>query len=239
MKNQFVAAVLAVGIMAASVAAAEKKWSDTAQFTLLSANGNTKASTLGASNLFKNSFGRWSLELPAGALTTKTDGQRTAEQYHAGEKLQAKVDDRNYVFEKFQWERDTFAGFAHRYDLSGGVGREWVKNAQHLFLSELGGGYINEQPVKTNERNTFGSGRAYAKYEYTLSQTAKFSQDAEYLHSFKDSADYRVNTETAVISSLSTHLSLKVGHTLKHRNKPPKDFGKNDTLTSVALIVNY
>jgi putative salt-induced outer membrane protein YdiY len=44
---------------------------------------------------------------------------------------------------------------------------------------------------------------------------------------------------SALTAGLSTHLSLKLGYLFKHVNKPPVGFGKNDSLTSAALIVNY
>jgi putative salt-induced outer membrane protein len=216
-----------------------KPWKDQAQLSYLSANGNTKSTTIGASNLFSWTGGHFLLELPAGALNTKSKGERTAEQYYAGEKLQYKITDRNYAFEKFLWERNTFAGFDHRYDVSGGLGREWWKTDTDNFLTELGGGYINEQRVKTAGRTKFGSGRGYAKYARKLSATADFSQDAEYLHNFKESRDYRVNTETALITSISTNLSLKVSYGWKFRNLPPPTFAKSDSLTAVSLIINY
>jgi putative salt-induced outer membrane protein YdiY len=238
MKRILTVAILLSGVAGFARAAETKAWKDEAQFSFLNANGNTKSTTLGANNLFTWTKGRATLELPAGALNTKSKGERTAEQYFAGEKFQVRVDARNYVFEKFQWERNTFAGFAHRYDGSVGLGREWMKTATQSFLTELGGGYINEQRLD-GARAKFGSGRGYGKYEKVLSATAKFAQDAEYLRNFKEARDWRLTTDTALITSISTNLSLKVGYNWKHRNLPPAGFGKNDTLSSVSLIVNY
>lgn len=233
---------LAIAALAAGAVRAEeapvKNWKDTAQFSFLDANGNTDSTTLGASNLFTWTRNKWTLLLPAGALNTKSNGVRTAEQYYAGEKVEFKIDARNYLFERYQWERNVFAGFAHRHDLSGGVGREWFKTPTDNFLTELGAGYINEQRV-ASDRVTFGSGRGYAKYAHKLSATADFSQDAEYLHNLKESKDYRFNAETALTAALTTRMSLKLSYALKFRNTPPPAFGKTDTLTAVSLIVNY
>jgi len=230
-------ATLAGGVLQAAESPV-KNWKDTAQFSFLDANGNTESTTLGASNLFTWTRNKWTLLLPAGALNTKSNGVRTAEQYYAGEKVEYKLDDRNYLFERYQWERNVFAGFAHRHDLSGGVGREWLQTKTDTFLTELGAGYINEQRV-ASERVTFAVGRGYAKYAHKLSATADFSQDAEYLHNFKESKDYRFNAESALTAVLTTRLSLKVSYGLKFRNTPPPSFGKTDTLTAVSLIVNY
>lgn len=236
--KKLTAILLTLFFAAGAFAAGAKPWSQKAQLSYLSANGNTKSTTLGASTLWTMVKGKWTLELPAGGLNTSTQGTRTAEQYYAGEKIEFKLGERNYTFEKFLWERNTFAGFAHRYDVSAGLGREWWKTENNSLLTELGGGYINEQRIAA-ERNKFASGRAYSKYVRRLSATADFSQDAEYLHSFKENKDYRFNAESALISALSTHLSLKVSYGLKFRNLPPVGFTKTDTLTSISLIINY
>jgi putative salt-induced outer membrane protein YdiY len=104
--------------------------------------------------------------------------------------------------------------------------------------TEIGPGYVNEERINA-PRNEFASGRAYAKYVHTFNAAANFSQDAEYIHDFSDNKDYRLNTESALITSLSTHLSLKTSFVWKHVGKPVAGIGKDDTTTGVALIVNY
>lgn len=236
------ASLLMSAALFASAARAEdvpaKKWTETAQLTYLSANGNTKSSTLGITELFKYTWEKTTLELTAAALGASQERVVTAEQYSAAEKVLRKVSDRNYVFERVGWDKNRFSGIANRIDASLGLGRELVKTAKNLLILELGGGYINEQRVKS-ERVDFASGRSYAKYTRTLSETATFSQDAEYLHSFSNQDDYRLNAETSLVASLTTHFSLKTSFVWKKVNIPPPGFTKNDTLTSVALIFNY
>lgn len=233
----FVAAVLAAGMAGAEDVPA-KKWAETAQLTFLNANGNTKSTTIGANEFFKYGWTKTSLEIAGAALGSRQNGAVTAEQYGLSEKVLQKAGDRNYVFERVAWDKNRFAGIANRIDSTLGLGRELVKTERNLFILELGGGYVNEQRVKS-PREDFASGRAYGKYTRTLSETAAFSQDAEYLHNFSDQDAYRLNTETALSASLTTHVSLKTSFVWKKVNVPPPGFAKNDTLTSVALIFNY
>jgi putative salt-induced outer membrane protein YdiY len=118
------------------------------------------------------------------------------------------------------------------------LGRVLLELPKDTLSTEIGPGYVNEERIDA-PRNEFVSGRAYAKYVHTLSKTASFSQDCEYLHHFSDSDDYRLNTETAIIASLTEHLSLKASYVWHRVGLPPPNTGKDDTLTSVALIVNY
>ena len=71
--------LIAACLIAGGLSAAETKpWTNKAQLSYLSANGNTKSTTIGASNLFTLVKGHWAFELPAGALNTSTRGTRTA-----------------------------------------------------------------------------------------------------------------------------------------------------------------
>jgi putative salt-induced outer membrane protein YdiY len=52
--------------------------------------------------------------------------------------------------------------------------------------------------------------------------------------------NYKVNSETALISALSGYLSLKASYVIKYNNKPvPETLEETDTILSVALVVNF
>ncbi|HNW45586.1 MAG TPA: DUF481 domain-containing protein, partial [Elusimicrobiales bacterium] len=126
-----------------------------------------------------------------------------------------------------------------RYDSSLGVGRHLLDSADDKLFAEAGGGYIWEDRLPGSSNQSFGAWRAYAKYIRTLSATANASQDLEYLGNLKDSKGYRMNAETALVASISTHFSLKASHVWKFVNVPGAGFRKTDTMNSMAIIVNY
>jgi putative salt-induced outer membrane protein YdiY len=232
---------LLVIALAAPLIAADapvKPWTASSEFSFVTANGNTKATTLSSKNKVAAQGKRAGLELEAGGLGSQSRQVVTAEQYFAGEKTTWKWSDRNFFFEKFRWDKDRFAGLDSRYDGSAGVGRELLVLPKDILVAELGGGYVYEDRANS-EKNDFGAGRAYAKYTHAFSDTANFLQDAEYLHNFKDSDDYRVNAETAVTAAVTKHFSLKTSFDWKHVNKPPTGFLKNDTLLSAAVLFTY
>lgn len=218
---------------------AKRKWKDAAEFSLLTTNGNSRGTTTSGKNTFTYNWSDLTgLEFLAGGRGSSNAGTVTSEQYNASEKVTWKLIGANYVYERFGWDQDRFAGIANRWDASAGLGRLLLDLKNDKINTELGGGYVNEERTSA-PRNDFASGRAYAKYVHTLSATANFSQDAEYLHNFKNRKGYRLNTETALIASLSTHLSLKTSFVWKRNALPPPGAIKDDTTTAVALIVNY
>ena len=236
---------LALGLIVAVSAFADetppgpaKPWKNESEFSFVSANGNTKSTTTSGKDTLTYTISKTSLQLTGGGLGARSAGSVVAEQYNAAEKVSYNVTERDYLFERFGWDKDRFAGIRNRYDSSVGIGRTLLKRDNDTLLSEIGGGYISEKRIHAND-NDFATGRGYLKYTHTISPTANFSQDAEYVQSLKEGKDSRIKTETAIIAALSTHLSLKASYVWKYVGAPPPGVGRSDTLTSIALIAVY
>ena len=240
MKTTTIAALLALFASSAMAQQAPepKKWKDAAELSAVQTAGNSKTSTIAAKNLFNYDWQKAGLELAAGGLGTKSGNTVTAEQYNAAEKVSLKLEGKNYAFEKTTWDKNRFAGIKDRYDMALGLGRLLLDTAEDKLSAEAGGGYIFEDRLKSDNKS-FGTYRGYAKYIRTLSPTANASQDLEYQGDFSDRKGYRMNAETALISSISTHFSLKASYLWKYLNTPPPGFKRTDTILSMSVIVNY
>ncbi|KAF0151703.1 MAG: hypothetical protein FD189_2552 [Elusimicrobia bacterium] len=234
----FIAALLAFALAAPATAAGEPKpWKDTAELSYVKTTGNSRNATLSAKNLFNYDWEKAALELAAAGLGSKGETGTTAEQYNAHEKVSFKFSEHNYAFEKFGWEKNRFANIQDRWDLSLGLGRNLVDAENDKLSLELGGGYIWEDRI-TSENEDFGTYRGYLKYWHKLSPTAHASQDAEWLGNLNDSNGYRVNAETALTASINSHMSMKASYIWKLVNKPGAGFRRTDTITGVSLIIN-
>ncbi|MEK7829957.1 MAG: DUF481 domain-containing protein, partial [Acidobacteriota bacterium] len=206
---------------------------------IVSTNGNSKTQTTSAKNTFGYQFNELTaLNVEAGALGARSEGKVTAEQYFALEKVIRKIDDRNYVYERYRWDRNRFTDIAHRHDFSLGAGRELWKTAKNLLIGEAGPGYINEERFKDRRKN-FASARAYSKYTHDFSPTARFSQDLEYIQSLKDKRDARINTETALTAAFNAVFSVKNSFIWRHDSRPPTGARKDDTILAVAMIAAF
>jgi putative salt-induced outer membrane protein len=239
MKILLIAASLLAAVSAAAADAPARKWSDAAEASFVNTNGNSRTQTTSAKDFFGYDFDKLTrLELEGGGLGSKSQGQVTAEQYYAGEKSQSKYDDHDYVFEKYRWDKNRFAGIANRQEFSLGVGRELWKNASNLLTGELAPGYLNEERIGDKRRSN-ATARAYSKYVHDFTPTSKFSQDVEYLQSLADKRDSRFNTETALTTALSSHFSVKTSFLWKRSNQPPTGTRKDDEISSFSLIANF
>lgn len=208
------------------------------EVSVVSTNGNSKATTTSAKTRFRYDWTRLSAELFGSALGSQTRGDTTAEQYSAGQKVSYHMTPRDYLYELFKWDRDRFAGIADRYDISSGYGRKIIDTPADRLSGELGAGYINEDRL-TAPRNDFASGRAYSKYEHSFSETSVFSQSVEYLHSFDDIDDFRLNTETALTAAITKIAALKTTFTWNRVAKPAPGAVKDDTKVMVGFLVSY
>lgn len=239
MKTLLAAVLLALASASRASAADAKPWKNSVELSFVSANGNSKTQTASAKDALTYDFDeRTRGALEAGGLGARSEGRVTAEQYFAEEKVTRKITDRNYLFERYRWERNVFAGILHHHDASIGAGRELWKTDDDLLIGEAAPGYLNEERLN-ERRKDFASARAYAKYTRKLSETANFSQDAEYTLSLKDARDARINTETALTAALTTSLSVKNSFVWRHDGRPPSGKRKDDTVLSVALIASF
>lgn len=244
MKSLVMSAVLLTAVLLTAVSASAedssaKKWKDSAEVSIVSTNGNSKTQTTSAKNNFSYQFDApTSLDVEGGGLGAKSEGKVTAEQYFASEKVIRKVDDRNYVFEKYRWDRNRFAGVAHRHDFSAGVGRELWKTPEDLLIGEASPGYMNEERFN-EKRKSYASVRGYAKYTHDFTASTKFGQDLEWIQSLKDKRDGRINTETSLTAALSTAFSVKNSFIWRHDSRPPTGTRKDDTILAVALLASF
>src|SRR5688572_22538909 len=94
----------------------KKNWESKTELSVVSTNGNSKATTSSAKEAFTYKWTRTKLDLEAGGLGSKSEGRVTAEEYFASEKFSFSLSERNYLFEKVRWDKNRFAGIEERFD---------------------------------------------------------------------------------------------------------------------------
>jgi len=180
-------------------------------------------------------LGSWKI----GALNAETAGVTTAENYMTDLKLDYLYTPRLYSFANGGWLKNRFAGIDEEVYGGVGVGYKILDGPKHFVIGELGVMYVSDKYTDKTTKD-YPGGRAFAKYTYAFTEKNKFSQSLEYLNDFDNSLHYKVNSETALISALNDIISLKAAYVLNYSNAPvPATLKKQDTTTTVALVVNY
>src|SRR5947209_3735532 len=99
-------------------------WKDTGEVSLLSTTGNSRTTTTSVKNEFAYTWATNTLlDLTIGGTGSSSGSTVTNEQYNAGEKVEQKLTDKVFAFERLQWDKNRFAGIRNRYDFSSGLGR--------------------------------------------------------------------------------------------------------------------
>ena len=239
LRSGLLAVALLAAVPAFAVDVSSAPWKESIEASFVDATGNTRTTTTSGRETFSYAFdAATSLEIKGGGLNARSQGRTTAEQYDAGEEVRHKFDARDYVFEKYRWDKDRFAGILGRQEFSTGLGRDLWKTQHDLLTGEAGPGYLNEERIG-DARVSVAMSRGCVKYERDFTTTSKFGQDVEYLQNLADGRDSRFNTMTALTTALSAHFSVKTSFAWRRSNQPPPGFGKNDDLTSFAVIAIF
>lgn len=218
----------------------KKNWSDEAQFSFVDTGGNTEVTSLAGKNLLKYKFSEEFLaSWVVSALYGKTDGEKTAERYATELRLDYAFSGQMYAYGIAGWMKDEFAGFDSRYYVGPGVGYKLFTGPQHFLLGEAGLNYTKDEYVDGTDDN-YLEGRLFGKYEFAFTEKNRFSQSVEFLQDLSDSDNYKINSETAIISALSDFLSLKASYVINYNNSPrPSTLDDTDTILAVSLVVNF
>lgn len=218
----------------------EKAWKDQAEFSYVDMTGNTETTSLAGKNLLAYRFTpRATVSWKVGALYSEDGGETTAESYSTELRLDWMRTARTYYYALGGWNKDRFAGIDRRYYAGGGAGRKFLDGPKHFLAGEAGLNYTREEYIDGSDSG-FLTGRAFGKYEYAFTEKNRFLQSLEFLYDFSDSAHYRLNSETAVVSALTDVFSLKAGYNVRYDHRPvPADLEHTDTMMSVALVANF
>jgi putative salt-induced outer membrane protein len=237
---KFFMVLLVVFAMVTAVFAEEKKWADEGELSFVDTGGNTDVVSLSAKNLLKYTFseelkGAWKLS----ALYGESEGVKNAERYATELRLDYLLTDQLFSALIAGWLKDEFAGIESRYYLGPAIGYKFLNGPRHFLVSEVGLNYVKEEYTDGTEKD-YPEGRAFGQYQYAFTEKNRFSQSLEFLYDFEDSDNYRVNSETALISALSDYLSLKASYEIKYDNKPvPSTLEETETILSMTLVVNF
>ncbi len=261
--------VLALTCLSLGTNAEDKAWSNTADLSMTMTSGNSETENLSLSNKYKRKWDKIELSFLAkavraeatktvyanvnGSLMETSSTEPTAESYQLGLKTKGKLIGDFQWYLNTGWFQDELAGIDTRINIGGGFGYTLIDNDSHKLASEFGFEFTDETPV-IGESDSFGSLRGFLDYERPLSQSAKFTADAEILSNMDNSDDLRSNLNFGLTSNINTMLALKLGYSIKYDGDPIKEelsdannaaapvvireYDKTDTVLSMSLVLN-
>lgn len=211
---------------------------DAGEVAYVNSSGNTATETLSASNEFQYQASRGlSLTFTSGALFGRSLGTETAEQYNLKLRGDQDLSGRIFLFGKFQWDRNRFAGLENRFRTGGGAGYKWIKTDAQLLKTSGGFKYVREERVLAGTK-VFPMLFLQGSYKLSPLANLKLGQYLLHLRDLNEGTNWEMESETFAQVALTSVLAVKIGYKVNYRNQPVPGFKRRDALASTALVFN-
>lgn len=219
-------------------AAAPKEFEGTAEVSSVITNGNTKNQTTGFGFDATYRPAPWSVNLKSKYMTTVSQEVQTQESFEASGRGARNLTDALETFLEYGYLKNRFAGTELRHTTTGGLAYGVIQTDDQKLRTELALGYIHEERTDFSKRG-FMTGVLGLFYKLKLSATADLTHETKYLPNFQNSDDWRLSSETALSSAISSMLSSKISWRYEHVNAPPAGKIRGDTTTTVSILAKF
>ncbi|MFN2239473.1 MAG: YdiY family protein, partial [Thermoanaerobaculia bacterium] len=240
-QDAFLAVMLLVFALSLPARAQEEPpplWSGSGELSFVAISGNTDMSSLGlGAELFWKPL-PWEAEFKAAFVTTKTEGEQTAEALNAILGIAREINPRTAGYGRANWMVNTFAGIDSRAFLEGGLAFKVIEEDRQELRLEGGVGYTLENRV-SGEDLDFATGRGGLVYRWKFSENAELVEDLSLMLNLEDADDFRIGNLVSISSRLTDLLSLKLSHALNFYNEPVEGFGDTDQIVSAAIVAKW
>lgn len=239
------------------VAADEDKapWKSSAELGYVSTSGNTNTETIKSTFYISYEVEKWLHKGHAEVLSSKsettdtstmpatTKDERTAAKWLVSGQSDYKFNDFDYFFGLLSYEDDRFSGFQYQAKLGFGYGRRVLHTENHELKLEIGPGYriFKLEPTvplaaTINDRQDEILLRANAGYVWSISETAKFTEDLT--GEFGEDQD-ELKSVTALTANINRILAMKISYTVKRLDNVPVGTENTDKETAVTLVFTF
>lgn len=162
----------------------------------------------------------------------RSNGVLARNRYAADYELNYKFNERLYLYALAGWERNTFAGFTHRFTESGGAGYSLIKR-EDLFLDVTAGPVVQQTRYLDGRMNHEMSARAALDFGWKISDDLEFTESAAVV------LGGQWTSTTALTYALTDALSSRASFDLIHESEPPLGRRATDTATRLSLVYGF
>ncbi len=198
-------------------------------------SGNSDTSNLSADATAKLEQEKWRHKLEAAATLSENNGDKTAERYLLGYKIDYKLDTKSYLFTALRAEFDKFSGYDEQLSGTVGYGFRVLDTAVNTLDLEIGVG-MRQNKFDNGDTESENVARAALDYIHRFSETAEFRQGLLVLGGEDNTS---VDSVTAIRANLVSSIALEAALKIKHNTDPVGDKKETDSITSVSLVYGF
>lgn len=210
----------------------------TADLGFVKTAGNTDVTTLNVGEKLILRAGKWEHRQQAGSVYGAQDGEQTSNLLFGNWRSDFALNAWLAVFGYAGYDRNAFAGISRRFEETLGLAAKLLSRQSDILGLEAGLG-LTQQRSTLGESNSFAALRTGTSYRHNFTGTSYFLQLVEYLPSLEVGEDYRINSETALVAPLSSHMAIKAGYQVRYDNLPETGRKKGDRIFLTSLQFNW
>lgn len=210
----------------------------------VSVTGNTTVSTFSMNEKLIRRIAKWEFKQDFGSVYGKTEGTESSNLVRAGVRADYSLAEHWAVYALTAYDRNKFAGIKARFaEGLGGVAKIIANDVNQLNVEA--GYQLTQQRNLLGPDDNFSAARLASSWKHLFTKTSYFSEAVEYLPNLEEHDDYRVNSETAVVAPLSTHIGMKLSYIVRFANDPPLNAAgtarlrKSDRILSAGVQITY
>ena len=204
----------------------------------VSTTGNTEISAFNLGEKLVLRAGKWEHKQQFGSVYASQDGKQTSNLLFTNWRSDWSFHPRLALFGYAGFDRNTFAGISRRFEEALGVSAKLVTLANDAWSLEAGLG-MNQQRAVDGTNKSFASVRSATVYRHNFTKAAYVQQGVEFLPNLDTSEDSRVNSETALVAPISSHIGMKFAYVIRFDNLPETGRAKNDRIFTSGLQFNW
>ncbi|MBK8187353.1 MAG: DUF481 domain-containing protein [Cellvibrio sp.] len=245
-------ALLALALGSA-VAEEVKPWEASAELGMVSASGNTEATSLQAKLDVKQNLDKWTNSYVLTGLMNKsevenddgsTTNEKTAEKYFGSVKSAYDFGrEADYLFLFASYADDKFGSYRRYTTVSIGYGSRLIERETVQLDAEIGPGYVTgekvfEDPILPDYLVTEEGSmlRVAGVFAWQITSNAEFKQSIS-IESAEDNR--RTLSETSLSTKISEVMQMKAAFALASDSEVAPGKEKTDTTTSITLVYKF
>lgn len=222
----------------AKIAPPPPRWEGSAELSLVATGGNTDTQTLGAGTSVTWRPGAWTNTGRAAFVRSATADVVTAESSVLEVRAARALSPRAELFARADYLVDRFSGIDSRSSVDAGVGWLLVDEAPHKLKVNAGLGVTREARL-AGENVSFASATTSAIYAWQIAPSTTLSEQPLFTIAIAEAGNWRFRNSLNVAVTITRRLSIRLGHELRHLNRPVPGFRQTDTVLSAAVVARF
>jgi putative salt-induced outer membrane protein len=203
-------------------------------------SGNSSAQTLNLGDKFSAKIDDVTLSQTFALVYGENDGEAVTSLYRGSFRVDKGLKTRSlFAYGLLNIERNVFAGLRSRVSGAMGLSVRVIDRDSDKLVFEGGFSLTRQRATETKGRDLdFLGGRAATTYTHQFGQRSSLVQVVEVLPNFHEPDDLRINTETALLSPLTSKISVKLSYVIRYDGLPAAGFKTTDRLFASGIQVS-